>query len=506
MRNIVIFCLAIQPLWACFRTDYRSYQYGAPTQQFAQAPPAASQQFVQPARVAAAARAPNQPIISPPSKSIFASGSGSMHEYSAEGYNAEGGGPVNTGSSLSCDFDDKPCCWANVPQPDDQLDWTVAKGQIDAARFPSAPYTNTSYLLVHANGAAPSDEAQLASCSIGCASSEIIVRVKHWQTESVLLQVCLRESFPNDVQNNALLSCQELPPVNQLTTTEITLPAASLVDVVFVASNLVDENGDIAIIDDVQVFYKYDEDKCRNLNVVDSQHGASHKQSFEASKHQTIKIEQGREKQFKAQTSENGEIEVLQSLKTPSRTQNQTVALGTRTKTFNENACVRVKCDFESGSLCNYKDAQHTQNSKVLTSRFQVARGHFMNRVTGVKESSEGDFYAASFLFPREVAGLATTIEPLKENTRIRFRYYEGTHGVQLKACCGTHDSCPFSSDKFVSVLDRVWKTTSFKCPVGTDKILFLCENVRTNQGACAVDDIAIIEEGSSLETANPLC
>lgn len=46
---------------------------------------------------------------------------------------------------------------------------------------------------------------------------------------------------------------------------------------------------------------------------------------------------------------------------------------------------------------------------------------------------AEGDFYAATFLFPREMAGLEATTEPFTEKSRLRFQYYEGTHGVQLK-------------------------------------------------------------------------
>lgn len=69
------------------------------------------------------------------------------------------------------------------------------------------------------------------------------------------------------------------------------------------------------------------------------------------------------------------------------------------------------------------------------------------------------------------MAGLEATVEPFTEQSRIRFHYYEGTHGVQLKGCCSSIENCPFSSDKFVTVADRSWKTASFKCPKGTDKV-----------------------------------
>lgn len=83
----------------------------------------------------------------------------------------------------------------------------------------------------------------------------------------------------------------------------------------------------------------------------------------------------------------------------------------------------------------------------------------------------EGDYYAATFLYPREMAGLAVNIADLKEPVRLRFQYYEGTHGVQLKGCCESLEHCLFASDKFVTVNDRTWKLTAFTCPAGTSKV-----------------------------------
>jgi len=114
-----------------------------------------------------------------------------------------------------------------------------------------------------------------------------------------------------------------------------------------------------------------------------------------------------------------------------------------------------------------------------------------------------GNYYAAVFLYPREKAGLYATMSGrLAEDQKIQFQYYEGTHGVQLKGCCDSTEQCPFSSDKFVSISDRMWKGGSFICPQGTYKVLFLCENTRTNQGACAIDDIQVIQTSAD----KPLC
>ncbi|VDM11247.1 unnamed protein product [Wuchereria bancrofti] len=167
--------------------------------------------------------------------------------------------------------------------------------------------------------------------------------------------------------------------------------------------------------------------------------------------------------------------------------------------------CNAIKCSFENRNICNYKEAHQTESIRGVTTSFQVVTGQYMNKVTGVKEGTEGHYYAATFLYPREMAGLAVNIVNLKEPVRLRFQYYEGTHGVQLKGCCESLEHCLFASDKFVS--DRTWKLTAFICPAGTSKILFVCENTRTNQGACAIDDIQMIENGAvDLRTARTLC
>ncbi|KAJ1357531.1 hypothetical protein KIN20_015701 [Parelaphostrongylus tenuis] len=89
----------------------------------------------------------------------------------------------------------------------------------------------------------------------------------HWTSENVLLQVCLRESFPNaGVVYNPLLNCQEFPTSDGLTATELVLPKTSLVDIVFVASNFIGENGDLAILNDIEVSYDRNGPECEELS------------------------------------------------------------------------------------------------------------------------------------------------------------------------------------------------------------------------------------------------
>ncbi|CAJ0574987.1 unnamed protein product, partial [Mesorhabditis spiculigera] len=446
-------------------------------------------------------------------------------EFSADGYNNEGGGPVNRGAALSCYMDGRPCCWANVPPPDDQLDWQIATGKPDTARFQNVPAPEGSYLIAYARGAAPSDEAQFASCAIACASSPITVRAKHWQSENVLLQVCQRESFPNAVNFNPLLNCQEFPQVNGIGTTELVLPKASLIDIIFVASNFVGENGDMAILDDIEVSYDSNGPECAR----EEENGAEAAQRLTVETNSAGKSATLTDKEFseaekdlagrkrtiedrlnmKVESTEvegeeiHGDDHVVESTR---KAHGEQTVVAAESEAFSKDICENTKCDFEDGTTCHYKDAHQTQSIRGLTTKFQVVSGQFMNRVTGVRESIEGSYYAATFLFPREMAGLEVQNAPFTENSRLRFHYYEGTHGVQLKGCCDSLDSCPFSSDKFVKVSDRVWKTASLKCPKGTEKVIFVCENTRTNQGACAIDEIRMVEPSGKIAQVKPLC
>lgn len=563
-----------------------------------------------------------------------------VREFSSNGYNAEGGGPVSNGAGLRCDFEGKPCCWANVPSPDDQIDWVVISGPPNSALLRNVSI-NGNYLAAYSIGAAPSDEAQISSCAIACASSPIRVRARHWQSANVLLQVCQRESFPSTINFNPLLNCQEFPVTSKgIAYTELILPKANLVDIVFVASNFVSENGDVALLDDIQIDYENDPAECEATSTTPSWSSSkSANQQKSSISQQQVSSNSIQQAKSPKQTSGFGGIKVVKSQGKGKAREDESLAAGIRRSNggvsdsfvVNENnkesiddgtetaeivdggrnggvdgrtsssssssaaainsilenkesgningekagsstgtvrahgvdlakinsvsgigrssssstssksslsssssssvftsgsssssagrevisstqACNAVKCSFENQTspTCGYSNVYEDQTDpgRGLTTMFHVVKGQFMNRVTGVKEGTEGNYYAAVFLYPREKAGLAADVGGrLPDDQRVRFQYYEGTHGVQLKGCCNTDDDCPFSSNKFVAVTDRVWKWGSFPCPRDTQKILFLCENTRTNQGACAIDDIQVVQNNQQVSVQDkPLC
>ncbi|CEF60224.1 MAM domain and Concanavalin A-like lectin/glucanases superfamily domain-containing protein [Strongyloides ratti] len=436
-----------------------------------------------------------------------------FYEFDSSTYNEEGGGPINQGQHLNCDFDQGHCCWANVPSPDDQLDWKVGTGNITTSNDMLMPMPG-AYLIAHASKTAPSDEGQFASCSIACASSNIKIRVRYWQSKNVLLQVCQRESFPQTIEVNPLLNCQELPSNNYMGYSEVVLPKASLVDIVFVASNFVGEKDDVAVIDKIEVIYENNQNECdkNGKNSYTRVNEFKQKENSKNSKNNNAQSQYKKDSLSELSPENNVLTEDIDMSNVDNTKNNVEGFIVKESKTKNEekygvdsltNFCQRTKCGFEKGNTCYYSDVYTTQSIRGLTTRFTTVSGQYMNRVTGVKESAKGEYYTATFLYPREMAGLQVDIPQLREERSLRFQYYEGTHGVQLKACCDTTDNCNFSSDKFVSVDDRIWKVGKLDCPIGTKRIIFLCENTRTNQGACAIDDIEVVAKDSGVSLSS---
>ncbi|KAI6241713.1 hypothetical protein M3Y99_00333600 [Aphelenchoides fujianensis] len=532
-----------QPAYAPQYQGVQGYQYQG------QAPQVAQPQVAQPPFARGASNLESAPIA--PNQANGYS-SGLTVPWGSRGYNDRGGGPVGEGTSLKCDFETENCCWANLPAPEDQIDWNRRQGLPDE-RYPNI--TIDGHYLIATAVASPSDEAQLTSCAIACASSPIRVRVKHWQ-QRALLQVCLRESFPETTNFNPLLNCQEFPPTpNGPLYTEVELPKNSVVDVVFVASDFVDPSGgSIAVLDDIEVYYERDPRECEQriqapapteeanarqtasvrstgaAAAVDASSGAEHAVGSGASGSQGAaaggggfggsRSESTFESSANSNSNSNSESSSFRSTHQSIEKMNVAHASKTETRSHLETskmtefssehskfeACKTIKCNFEDGRTCAYEDMHVQDEIRGQTTQFQVTKGQFMNRITGIKESPEGDFYAATFIYPNERAGLAADVNFIDDSMRIRFQFYESTHGVQLKGCCDSIDSCPFGTDKFVSVADRTWKYGDFTCPQGTKKVIFFCENSRTNQGACALDEILVLDSAQAVETAKPLC
>ncbi|CAK5010762.1 unnamed protein product [Meloidogyne enterolobii] len=443
-----------------------------------------------------------------------------LAEFGSEGYNSQGGGPVVDGEALSCNFEGEPCCWANIPTPsDDQIDWYLVQGTPESIHLRNISMKGR-YLFAYAKGAGPSDEAQLSSCAITCASSPIKVRARHWQSSNVLLQVCQRESFPATLGFNPLLNCQEFPSPGHVAYTELALPKASYVDIVFVASNFIDETiGDIAFLDDIEILYERRPPDCAGPPTQTAT-SSTQKISIKSTK----KIKTTTENLIKTTTiplieeTENGGNENKLEGKEDSKSEiteneNKIPKESAASGSAASSSIVLVSDKGEEGiSLVDKEPVPLSQGEENINAKAHGVIAKSGDEVVVPSTTSsidsatcqsikcsfedETSSYAAVFLYPREKAGLWTNINGNSENTnlnslseptRIRFQYYEGTHGVQLKGCCALNSvttgsetteegnlDCPFLSDKFVSVSDRMWKWGTFVCPKGTKRVCLL--------------------------------
>ena len=428
--------------------------------------------------------------------------------YSPRTYIAKAGGPS---FDLACDFDSDDCCWTNPALPTDQLDWQVGSGQINQGLLKSQLAASSGpqgkFLLLATGPVAAADEAQFLSCSVQCAKRPVRVTLKHWQTYEALLQICTKSSLEADAP---LLNCQGAPSrkfsrthdhhstcgsafrclISYCSRHSADLNEAFCFQIVIVASNLVEEAGNVVLIDDVVV----DIEPCEGgpapvappkqtkgdddyYAIDDSDYGAWDDLDQEGP---TLNGGQGGLVPEVIQGSNGGagpaEEEVAEGPEYPE--DYPTVA---------DSLCAAA-CNFEDGDACGFISAR----GPGFNRDFAIARRKFKNRATGIRRPGEGRAFAAVFLRPRSKAGLQASFPVAQEDFRVAFKYYEVTQGIQLLACCDSSDNCPIKSDPSVSVGDRDWQEASFSCPAGTRSLLFLCHNEANNQGACGVDHVRI--------------
>lgn len=210
--------------------------------------------------------------------------------------------------------------------------------------------------------------------------------------------------------------------------------------IVFVASNFIGEEGDLAILDDIEVSFDRDPNECpldpgeegAALKTVETSSSASQIVSLGSNAAGASESEvvlellliilqapannidtaafsgaSGTGASASAinggsESSSSRRTEVTETEETVEETSGGARAHGKKTSeisTTSKTSCLSAKCTFEeglfcffcaihSGTTCSYKDAYHTESIKGITTKFQVVTGQFKNKVTGVKESS----------------------------------------------------------------------------------------------------------------------
>jgi len=351
-------------------------------------------------------------------------------------------------SQLKCNLDESAsCCWTNNQPPADQLNWVKGSGQTDSAliqkNFQTSSVPSGGFFLTASDVAGTSSQtAQLYSCPITCANSDIKVSLKHWASKGTKIQVC-QESDPASSPSG----CKDLTSNGNSDT--VTIPKGQNVRVVIQAVGFTEPTGSAAMVDDIDVQC----DPCPDTTT------------------------------------------------TAAPTQAQTPG---PTEAPAKPPCKEIVCDFESGSPCSYSPA--TSGGGGATEDWGARTAPYQNRLTGVPKRGQKEKFGACYTKKKGEKAVLATNANFDKDYVVRFNYYKATEGENLKCCCDDESNCPYGATPNVQTSDyRAWKTASIMCKAGTKKVLFICENEKgASEGACGVDDIQLLQpSGGSPDDAS---
>jgi len=353
-------------------------------------------------------------------------------------YSGSGDNPVDTGDQLNCNFENGGCCWSNANPPTDQQDWVTVTGPPEPTKMKSSFNTQTvpsGTALGVGSEAAASDgsaqSAQLYSCPINCADGSITVKLTHWQTKDVTLQVC-EESDPSGPVNN----CQTLPTTSG-SSDSVTLPGGQNIRLVIVANGFTTKTGSVAMIDDITV-------------------------------------------QF------------AQCITTTTSTTTTTTQTTTQAVTTIAPAvCKSLACNFEQANTCSYTNAANAGGTK----QWAAVQGPFQNPLTGIRSAAEGKYMDAVYLNPGDTAAMSTKVNfPAGYILQFQgYRATEGVD--LMACCDNTNNCPYSTTNSVQVTDYRSWKQATVTCPAGTQQVLFRAKNSGTNYGAAGLDNIQVVSQ-----------
>lgn len=366
-------------------------------------------------------------------------------DVSATPYDGSGfnGGTVTKGSDLNCDFS-AACCWKDGSTG--SVNWQTANGTPENAKLKKNFGTTTAPnppWLVAASEKSSSDDARFVSCPVPCTTGNVQITLKRWVSPNAKIQVCLSPDGGATLQNCQALSGGS-PGPSTATFNQITSPTNIVID----ATTFTQSSGSVAMIDDIV-----------------------------------------------------GNFDVCQTTTSTTTAATTTTAAMATTPVV----CTSVKCNFESGDSCSYKDLS-SSGAGGANKQWTVVSGNFQNPASGVRGAGEGQKYAAVYLFPGDSAAMQSDVN-FNQDFVVRFLAYKATEGINFQACCDSIDNCRYSTGKAVQVSDfNRWKTVSMMCPKGTKKVVFYASNDRQNknQGAVGLDNIQVFaSSGGSADSAS---
>jgi len=355
-------------------------------------------------------------------------------------YSGNGDSPVNTGDELNCDFESGGCCWNNAAPPTDQVDWVTVSGAPELKKMQSSFGTQNlpsgNALGAGTETSSADGTAQQAQLySCPIACSDGQVTVSVKHWATKDVTI---QVCQEDNPAGPPSNCQTLPPTNNGNADSVSLPGGPNARLVIIANGFTVKSGSVAMIDDISVQFT----QC-----------------------------------FSTTTTQATTTTTLPPV--------TTIAPAT---------CSALKCNFEKVSTCSYTNAQSTAGGKAWAAK----SGPFENPLTGINKAAEGTYMAAVFLRSGEQAVMSTNVD-FPSGYILSFYGYRATEGIDLSACCGDSNNCPYSTTNQVQVSDyRSWKTATVTCPPGTTKVLFKAKNSGSNQGAAGLDNIQVLAQGSN--------
>jgi len=367
----------------------------------------------------------------------------------ADPYDAGSDSPGDC-SQLKCNLDDNPSCpWTNNQPPADQLNWVKGHGQADPnllqQNFQTSEAPQGNFFMTASD--VPGTTQQTAQLySAPIQCSNGDITVKLKHWQSKSTTIeVCQTSDPASPPSN----CQALP-LQSGKVDQVTIPKGENVRVVIQARGFTEPTGSVAVVDDIEVTC----DPCVSTPPPEAS--------------------------------------------TPSVPPVSTSG----------PAPCKVECNFEQGNPCAYQPAS---SGGGATENWGVKSVPYQNRLTGiVKKSGDGDKFGAAYT---KKAGEKTTLsvdDNFDKEYVVRYRNYKATEGVTVKGCCDDESKCPHQVDEHTQVADyRNWRTSSFVCPAGTKKVLFVCENLKgQSEGACGIDKIQLFQStgGDPSEANQPAC
>jgi len=266
-----------------------------------------------------------------------------------------------------------------------------------------------------------------------CAGGQTTVKVKHWQSKGMTIQVCQIHDLADKPTN-----CQTLPSTSG-NSDSVSIPADPNARIVIIATGFTEATGSVAMIDDISVQC----DKCQQSTTTSAP-------------------------------------------ATPGATPASTASPSLP-------PCKDITCNFEQGNPCSYSPAS---GGGTANQNWGVQQAPYQNRLTGIPKPGEGQKFAACYLKRKKEKSSLQTNAAFDKDYVVRFNYYKATEGVNLKACCDDESNCPYGATPAVQTSDyRQWKTASMTCKGGTKKVLFVCEDqTDQSEGACGVDNIQLLQ------------